>query len=124
MCQIVNSLDPHTTKFHQTLDLLNDYLEQTKAPMPLREQLRNYFYHNRNLYQEKTLKTLLRLMSPGLRNQVTLHSNSWLTDIKFFHCPNPVERSDFTMELTSILIPACFIPNEYVIRGGEYNTKM
>ncbi|KAG9399344.1 hypothetical protein AC1031_011685 [Aphanomyces cochlioides] len=124
VCQILNSMDASTTEFHQTIDTLNEYCRHNKLPAELSSRLREYFHSSRTLLRERQHHNLLLTMSPGLRGEVALYNNQWIANIDFFNCSSAFERSQFITAVALLLRHECFPPNEYVIREGEYNTKM
>lgn len=95
VCQILNSMDASTTEFHQTIDTLNEYCRHNQLPAELRERLREFFHSSRTLLREKQHHDLLLTMSPGLRGEVALYNNQWISKIQFFNCNNQLERSQF-----------------------------
>ncbi|ETV78686.1 hypothetical protein H257_07540 [Aphanomyces astaci] len=124
VCQILNSMDASTTEFHQTIDTLNEYCHHNQLPSELSARLREYFHSSRTLLRERQHHNLLLTMSPGLRGEVALYNNQWIAKIEFFNCSNDFERNQFITAVALLLRHECFPPNEYVIREGEFNTKM
>ncbi|OQR84602.1 voltage-gated ion channel superfamily [Achlya hypogyna] len=124
VCRILSAMDAATTEFHQTIDTLNEYCQYNQLPRELSARLREYFFSSRSLLREKKNRDLLLAMSPGLRGEVALYNNQWISKIDFFHCDDDRERSLFITALAMVLRPECFPPSEAVIREGEYNTKM
>ncbi|RHY19498.1 hypothetical protein DYB32_010220, partial [Aphanomyces invadans] len=124
VCQILNSMDASTTEFHQTIDTLNEYCHHNQLPGELSARLREYFHSSRTLLRERQHHNLLLTMSPGLRGEVALYNNQWIAKIDFFNCSNEFERNQFITAVALLLRRECFPPNEFVIREGEFNTKM
>ncbi|KAF0690825.1 Aste57867_17813 [Aphanomyces stellatus] len=124
VCQILNSMDASTSEFHQTIDTLNEYCRHNQLPSELSARLREFFHSSRTLLREKAHHDLLLTMSPGLRGEVALYNNQWISKIDFFNCSNRLERTQFITAVALLLRHECFPPNEFIIREGEYNTKM
>ncbi|OQS03787.1 hypothetical protein THRCLA_03918 [Thraustotheca clavata] len=124
VCQILSAMDASTSEFHQTIDTLNEYCQYNQLPMDLSSRLREFFFTSRSLLRETKNRNLLLAMSPGLRGEVALYNNQWISKIDFFNCSDDLERSQFITALAMVLRPECFPPSEYAIREGEYNTKM
>ncbi|EQC26951.1 hypothetical protein SDRG_15282 [Saprolegnia diclina VS20] len=124
VCRILSAMDAATSEFHQTIDTLNEFCRFNQLPSDLSSRLRDFFFSSRSLLREKKNRDLLLAMSPGLRGEVALYNNQWISKIDFFSCSDDRERSQFITALAMVLRPECFPPSEAVIRQGEYNTKM
>ncbi|KDO19883.1 hypothetical protein SPRG_14726 [Saprolegnia parasitica CBS 223.65] len=124
VCRILSAMDAATSEFHQTIDTLNEFCRHNRLPSDLSSRLRDFFFSSRSLLREKKNRDLLLAMSPGLRGEVALYNNQWISKIDFFSCSDDRERSQFITALAMVLRPECFPPSEAVIREGEYNTKM
>lgn len=127
VCGIVSGLDEATSKFHNTMDNLNRYMEEYKIPQPLRMTLREYFRHCRGLARQKNYHHLLLEMSPTLRGQVAVFCYSaWILKVPFFNSPLVAdeEREAFTVEVALRIQPKAFAPNESIIRVHQLAREM
>ncbi|CAK4998484.1 unnamed protein product [Aphanomyces euteiches] len=99
VCQILNSMDASTTEFHQTIDTLNEYCRHNKLPAELSSRIFS-------LVKNAPERTPASQPPPD------------------HVAGSAFERSQFITAVALLLRHECFPPNEYVIREGEYNTKM
>ena len=79
VCGIVASMDEVTTQYHQRMDNLNSFMEESSLPHELRVRLRGFFQHTRSLLRHDYYKQIILAMSPELRGNVTVYLNaSWI----------------------------------------------
>jgi potassium voltage-gated channel Eag-related subfamily H protein 7 len=125
VCGIIANMDEGTTIFHTRMDDLNAYCNEVCLPDALRLRLRRFFRQSRELHQMKANKTLLLMMSPTLRSEVTLFVNAKaVRRVNFFKVEDQQEYFGFVTQLTLVFDPAVFAPREVVIPEGQMMEEM
>lgn len=85
-CLVLANAHPATQEFHNSMDLLNDYMDTNAFPKSLRGRLRTYFHETRNLRIQRRHRALLNDMSPTLaaRSMIEINGKSmsaiWFLD--------------------------------------------
>eukprot|EP00937_MAST-01D_sp_MAST-1D-sp2_P005892 g5892.t1 len=125
VCGILATMDEQTTAFHQTMDQLNRYSQSANLPRALRVRLRAYFRQTRELAENHAAKALLHRMSPTLRKEVALFINAaTVRRVHFFKVQDDQEYYGFVTQLTLIMVPAVYAPQEVVVPEGQRLTEM
>lgn len=75
ICGVVANRDPATAEYEQTVDLLNQYIEEHQLPHDLRVSLRQYFLYCKDLIRGTYYQGLLEQMSPQLKGSVATFMN-------------------------------------------------
>lgn len=125
VCGVVASIDEATTRFHQRMDDLNQYMKEHELPDEMRVRLRRYFLTSRELLRQRHYQGLLQAMSPSLRREVACYANSeWVSKVPFFGCDDEAERADFIAEIALVMVADMFPPQEMIVRMGEKPNRM
>ena len=125
VCGIIANMDEGTTIFHTRMDDLNRYCDEVGLPDQLKLRLRRFFRQSRELHQMKQNKSLLLMMSPTLRSEVTLFVNAKaVRRVNFFIVEDEQEYYGFVTQLTLVFSPAVFAPREIVIPEGQLMEEM
>ena len=120
VCSVVSTMDPATSEYNMTMDLLNQYLAEIRLDESLSEQVREYFVYCKRHFHNQYHGKLLQLMSPALRGMVTRHQHSvWIRQVWFFNCNDDEERSRFVTDVGLALVLEAFAPREVLIREGD-----
>jgi len=117
-CDIVTNADPVSTKFHQDMERMNEYMDKIKVPEPMRRRVREYLYHS--VFEQESKEDILttELLSPTLRSDLIQASPSfgWLWNIFIFRGCEP----SFLVLLPRHMIPKVFAPMEVPEDGRFY----
>jgi len=106
-------------------DMLNLYLADIKASMPMRERFRFYFLKAKELMRHSYYTEVLEQLSPGLRGELAMHCHSgWLSQIPFFNCGDELERQQFMVAVAMNLKRKAFTKMEMVCRQGDQADAM
>merc|ERR1740130_1347002 len=121
VCGIIASMGQDETDFHQTMDHLNNYMNDVKAPPEMRRRMRQYFHARKSLHKDKYYIEVLDMMSPGLRGQFSCYCHgSWITKIHFFSkSESEATQSIFISSIAQNLRAKAYPAAESVIKRGE-----
>jgi len=72
ICGVVSTMQPHEVAYKQTMDDLNDLMENCTMPQDMRKDLRTYFYQAKALSRQRVERAVLDKMSPSLQGEVAL----------------------------------------------------
>ena len=121
VASLVQNLDVSRSAYQRRLEEVNAFLRNQDIPLPLQERIRDYYSY---LWSEK------RSVEPGsvvdglpksLALEVLLHLNRDLLErVELFRGADEI----FIGESVQLLRPRVFLPNEYLIRQGEYGDCM
>lgn len=70
LANVMCNLDPAKNDYKQTVDMLNDYLQERYFPAEMKWQLRVYLAHSECLFRAKFRDSLLNRLSPPLQELV------------------------------------------------------
>ena len=114
---VLSNLNPDVQWYRSTLDQLNHFMAISQLPHEMRYRLREFFQQSKHIHRGEQRKQLLRLMSPSLQGEVSMQLNkSWIWTVPFL---NDAEN-DFTVLVSSHMLPAVFAPGEMVAPGYLY----
>jgi potassium voltage-gated channel Eag-related subfamily H protein 7 len=113
-CGIVASLDVNTLQFRQTMDHLNEFMEESYVPKPLRKELRTYFHQAKSLQQYRSGQALMEEMSPMLRGKMAMVTFGKLVEGMFQGQLFTHSEPEFLVEVAQQFDCAVFAPNEFL----------
>ena len=112
--------------YRNTMDTLNAYLEEEKAPKEMRRRMRRFFLQAKDIHKVKYQREVFNRMSPGLREQFAYFCNSgWMQRIIFLRMPQNLDdfqcRLHFTLvaRVANKLGVAAFPSGERIIMLGD-----
>ena len=125
ICGIVASMDEATISYHQTVDHLNNYMEETGLPENVRIKMREYFAHCRVMLRHQYYHDVLVNLSPGLRAEFALFLHAdWVSQVWFFNTHDQQEQGPFITALATNVVARVFPPRETIIFEGEETENM
>ena len=126
VCGIVSSMDLAGIEFRQTMDNLNEYLEEVQAPAALRFRLREYFNNSREAAKQKYFHAVLDQLSPGLKGELAVFVNrTWIEKVYFLNVgPSDSNKKRFIAAIALKLTGRTYPSTEYIIRVGDNTDKM
>ena len=125
ICGIVASMDEATIAYHQTVDHLNNYMEETGLPENVRVKMREYFAHCRVMLRHQYYHDVLINLSPGLRAEFALFLHAdWVSKVWFFNTYDQQEQGPFITALATSVVARVFPPRETIIYEGEETENM
>jgi hypothetical protein len=120
VCGIISVMDPAMTEFHNNMDLLNQFMKESKLPPETRNRCRDYFRFCKDHFTSKYYTRILLQLSPTIRGEFAEHFHGvWIRQISFFNCPNLEERGRFVIEVAVSLTLEGFARGEFVYHRGD-----
>eukprot|EP00747_Dinoflagellata_sp_TGD_P125764 gnl/TRDRNA2_/TRDRNA2_174203_c7_seq1.p1 gnl/TRDRNA2_/TRDRNA2_174203_c7~~gnl/TRDRNA2_/TRDRNA2_174203_c7_seq1.p1 ORF type:complete len:408 (-),score=47.44 gnl/TRDRNA2_/TRDRNA2_174203_c7_seq1:57-1199(-) len=111
VCGIVSTLDPHTVRFKQTMDDLNDLMENRNVPQHMRRDLRTYFHESRTMRRRMEEAAIMDQVSPMLQGEAAMWMyQSWLQNVDYLQNVD----SDVIVSLALHLGTMVFAPQEQI----------
>jgi hypothetical protein len=118
---LVSNLDVARAAYQRRLEEINAFLRSQKIPAPLQEKVRDYYSY---LWSEKrsvTTGSVVEELPRSLALDILLHLNrDLLSRVEIFQGADEL----FIRESVQLLRPRVFLPDEYIIRQGEYGDCM
>jgi len=109
ICAMFTMGDPHATEYHQTMDELNDFLEDVHVPAEIGTAARAYLRSTRELQKKLSYDNLMTRLSPGLRGTIMLClSKATVSKVWYLELCEP----ECLVQLASKLTRAGFPPRE------------
>lgn len=82
VCRIAASVDPHDTRFMQTMDDLNYLMKSRHMPRSMSMQIRTYMYEAREVARQRMQTPIIQQMSPMLQGQMAMQLHkAWLEKV-------------------------------------------
>jgi len=112
---IVASMNKEKMHFQETMDELNDFMEDQGLSSDLTVRLREFFNHSREMEKLRVYNNLLSRMSPGLRGEVAMLAyGKVLEAVPYFHGMGENFLTAVAVKLEAIALS----PGEMVTAGG------
>ena len=107
-------------KFYELMNTLNSFFEEAKIKTGLRIRMREYFKYKLSRDSVLEQSKLLDAMSPSLRAEITLQTNTWIAKVPFFQkCPEGL-----IIALTLKVRETTYPPQEKIIVPGDFCDRM
>ena len=118
---LVANLDVARAAYQRHMEEVNAYLRAQKVPPELQERVRDYYSY---LWEQKksiTTRTVIEDLPSSLSLEILMHQNRSLVEkVGVFEGADEV----FIREAVQKLRPRVFLPQEYIVRQGEYGDSM
>lgn len=125
ICNAVASKDPATTKCHQTMDLLNMYMEEIKLPKLSRVKMREFVANCTQMQRQEFYQEVLEGLSPALRGEIADRTaGPWIRKVPFFVCEDLDEQNRFVINVAMVLKRGAFTRSEMLFKEGEIADRM
>lgn len=116
--------DMASQMYHQSMDMLNHYMQEHRLPPDLRRNMRSFMIHSREIHRARFYQDTLMQMSPQLRGELAMHVHAkWITEVKFFNA-SAKESEPFICAIAVRLDNEAFAPRERLISDGDLTEKM
>lgn len=120
ICGILANRDPVTTEFHQTVDNLNNFMDEYDIPQAMKHKLREFCFGTKQLFRARVHEGVLGTLSPQLRCDVVCYVNEpWISKVSLFQTLPDIERRLFLTECVVNMTVHAYAAEEYVIRKGD-----
>lgn len=112
---IVSSMNKEKMHFQETMDELNDFMEDQGLTDELTIRLREFFQHSRDMEKLRMYNNLLSRMSPGLRGEVaSLAYGKMIEAVPYFQGLGENFISAISLKLSAVALS----PGELITAGG------
>ncbi|MCX7679872.1 MAG: cyclic nucleotide-binding domain-containing protein [Spirochaetes bacterium] len=118
---LIANLDTARTQFLKKIEEVTAYLKAKGIPEDLQEKILNYYYYLWDKKKSITEQNPLYDLPASLKIDVMLHLNKeMICNVVLFKHTDEV----FIREAIQMLTPLIYMPNDYIIRQGEYGDCM
>jgi voltage-gated potassium channel len=118
---LISNLDIARTAYQHRLDEVNAYLHAQRIPSELQERVRDYYSYLWAEQRGVSATTVLEDIPRNLSQEILMFLNRGMLDrVEMFKGAEDL----FIRELVQILRPRVFLPDEYIIRQGEFGDCM
>jgi len=118
---LIANLDVARANYQSKMEEINDFLRTRRVPGPLQSRVRNYY-----AYLWETQKSIAQIsiteeLPHTLSMEIALYLNrAILEKVTLFKNANEI----FIREIVQLLRPMVFLPDDYIIRQGEFGDCM
>ncbi|KAK3281675.1 hypothetical protein CYMTET_10547 [Cymbomonas tetramitiformis] len=118
---LLSTRDERKNRYIQTMQELNSFMVEGNFDVKTKQKLREYFKYRATAPDVKAYHRILNALSPQLRKEVCVHSDtSWIDNVQLFkHCP-----FTFVVEVAMALQQVTFPPQEMIFREGDYGNTL
>jgi CRP-like cAMP-binding protein len=117
---VIAQANEKKNKFYTLMGELNVFLDEGRLSPSLRVRLREYFKFKMSSSHVEAHTSLLKQMSPALRAEITLSTNTWIKRVKFFQkCPEAL-----VIQLTLSIKQQTYPPQEKILVPGDWCDRM
>jgi len=118
---LVSNLDVGRAAFQRRMEEINAFLRSQRIPPKLQERVRDYYSYLWAQKRSATTGSVVEELPKSLALEILLHLNrDLLSRVEFFREADEL----FIRESVQLLRPRVFLPDEYIIRQGEYGDCM
>lgn len=112
---IVASMNKQKMQFQETMDELNEFMEDKELDGDLTIRLREYFQHLQTVDKMRLYASLLERMSPGLRGEVAMITYGNMIQAVPYLAQT---GSSFVTQVALKLVPMVLSPGELIVPAG------
>ncbi len=118
---LVSNLDVARAAYQRRMEEINSYLRSQKIPPHLQERVKDYYSYLWEQKRSVTERTVLEDLPSSLSLEILMHQNRGLVErLQVFEGADEV----FIREAVQKLRPRVFLPQEYIVRQGEYGDSL
>ncbi|MBI4977948.1 MAG: ion transporter [Spirochaetes bacterium] len=118
---LIANLDVAKANFLKKLEEVNDYMRTKSVPAPLQQKVRNYYNYLWETQKSAATGSVMEELPYTLAMEISLFMNRGILEkVSLFRNANDI----FIREITQLLKPMVFLPNDYIIRQGEFGDCM
>jgi len=120
ICGAVSNVDPASTDFKQSMDLLRLHMHEVACPPEMCLRFRKYMMRSQEIFRHAFYQDVVARLSPGLRGQLAVFTyTEWMSKVPFFHCHDERERERFVVAVAPLLRQCSYTKFEVVCRVHE-----
>jgi hypothetical protein len=118
---LIANLDVSRANYQKKMEEINDFLRTKRVPSPLQGRVRNYYAYLWETQKSVTTLSMTEELPHTLSMEILLYLNrAILEKVSLFKNANEI----FIREIVQLLRPMVFLPDDYIIRQGEYGDCM
>lgn len=118
---LIANLDAARAQYREKMEEINLFMKTRDIPVPLQERINNYYRYLWETHKSTTSPSLLNELPHSLSIDIALFLNkNILEKVPYFaHADD-----HFIREIVQMMELIVFLPDDYVIRQGEYGDSM
>ena len=118
---LIANLDTARAAYQEKMEEINDFFRTKRVPAPLQSRLRDYYSYLWETQKSVSPVSITEELPHTLSMEILLYLNrSILEKVSLFRNANEI----FIREIVQLLRPMVFLPDDYIIRQGEYGDCM
>ncbi|MEK6797258.1 MAG: ion transporter [Spirochaetota bacterium] len=118
---LIANLDVAKANYLKKMEEVNDYMRTKMLPPALQHKVQNYYQYLWVTQKNVATTSVLDELPGTLAMEISLHLNRGILEkVALFKNMNEI----FVREVTQLLRPLIYLPNDYIIRQGEYGDCM
>jgi voltage-gated potassium channel len=118
---LIANLDVARAAYQEKMEEINDFFRRKKVPAALQGRVRNYYAYLWETQKSVSPVSLTEELPHTLSMEILLFLNrTILSKVTLFKNANEI----FIREIVQLLRPMVFLPDDYIIRQGEYGDCM
>ncbi|MGA2974596.1 MAG: cyclic nucleotide-binding domain-containing protein [Spirochaetia bacterium] len=118
---LIANLDVARANYQKKMEEINDFLHTKKVPGNLQNKVRNYYAYLWETQKSISSVSIAEELPHTLSMEILLFLNrAILEKVSFFKNANEI----FIREIVQLLRPMVFLPDDYIIRQGEFGDCM
>ena len=120
VCGILATMDPASTEFRNTKDLIKTWAAEVHMPDDLKDSMLLYIDESQSIIRQRFYGTVLELLSPALRGAASQHiAGELLRNVAFLLCDDDAERCAFTSAISQKLVLRVFAQGEHIVSADD-----
>ena len=118
---LIANLDVARANYQAKMEEINDFLRTRKVPAPLQSRVRNYYAYLWETQKSVSPVSITEELPHTLSMEISLYLNrAILEKVALFKNANEI----FIREIVQLMQHMVFLPDDYIIRQGEYGDCM
>jgi voltage-gated potassium channel len=118
---LIANIDVAKAEYLKKLEEINNYMRAKRIPAHIQQKVKNYYAYLWETRKNVTSWTMFEDMPHTLRMEMSLFLNRGIIEkVSLFKNANDI----FIREVVQLLEPMVFLPNDYIIRQGEFGDCM
>jgi voltage-gated potassium channel len=118
---LIANLDTARAAYQDKMEEINDFLRTKKVPAVLQSRVRDYYHYLWETQKSVTTASITEELPHTIAMEILLFLNrTILSKVSLFRNANEI----FIREIVQLLRPIVFLPDDYIIRQGEYGDCM
>jgi len=118
---LITNLDVARANYQKKMEEINDFLRARRVPPGLQTRVHDYYAYLWETQKSVSHSTMLEELPHTLSMEILLYLNRTILEkVSLFRNANEI----FIREIAQALHPMVFLPDDYIIRQGEYGDCM